>query len=414
MNKMKKIFLLTLFLIATIPFVVANDPGAVAIRQGRLFTDNVLETDTSLPIDFYLGDQVRYTTQIGDNIVNPVMQSTYFHAEITKYANDTSDRIIAKVYGLQGYNGTWTQGVIGYGNITINITKLADNETAEHVWACQSGAYCVANSKCGLCPTATQTQVIVAGIDTTVTNPDSINETGIDFYADITTNTGVAENVEITYSNTNLGGAYGLNALGKWYNITPQGPINLSHWILKIYYTDAEVANLKENTLRISYYNETSGNWEDYNAPRGGVDTANNYVWANLTHFSVYGVYGTRKITYTGGGGGGGGGSYTFLTTTNDTAPVDTTPPVTNPPATNTGNENSDNSANTGSSDNAGSTDGSTDVQTGQETPVQETSGNEITGAAVTGLTKGTKAIAIIAGALLIAGGGFFMFRKYF
>jgi len=57
----------------------------------------------------------------------------------------------------------------------------------------------------------------------------------------------------------------------------------------------------------LEYYNASSGTWHTYDSPEGGVDTANNYVWANTTHFSLFGVFGT--LTSSGGNTGGNTGA---------------------------------------------------------------------------------------------------------
>ncbi len=74
--------------------------------------------------------------------------------------------------------------------------------------------------------------------------------------------------------------------------------------IIKMYYTDAQVSGLDESSLRIYYYNASSDTWSAYNPPDGGVNTTANYVWANTTHFSIFGTGGT---TPSGGNGNGGG-----------------------------------------------------------------------------------------------------------
>jgi len=124
-----------------------------------------------------------------------------------------------------------------------------------------------------------------------------------------------------------------------------QNIIDSLQWsIIKIYYTDAEITGVIESLLRIYWFNGTD--WVPFNPPEGGVNTAENYVWANVTHFSVYGVflsppYCGDNVCYGGegcsscpqdcgtcppspgpgpgagggGGGGGGGGAPTGPTT---------------------------------------------------------------------------------------------------
>jgi len=89
---------------------------------------------------------------------------------------------------------------------------------------------------------------------------------------------------------------------------------NLSWAYIKIYYTTAELAaaNIDESTLKIYYHNLSVVPSTWVLEPNQGVDTTNNFVWANVTHFSLYGSFGSAPVTPSSpssGGGGGGGGS---------------------------------------------------------------------------------------------------------
>ncbi|MBI4139632.1 right-handed parallel beta-helix repeat-containing protein [Candidatus Woesearchaeota archaeon] len=112
---------------------------------------------------------------------------------------------------------------------------------------------------------------------------------------------------------------------------------NIETALIIINYTDAEIQSLdvNESTLKIWKWNETAGSWIALH--NSGVDTIANFVWANLSSFSTYGVFGNKNVqeqTQTptqpptsdggstvssgssgsggggAGGGGGGGGSY--------------------------------------------------------------------------------------------------------
>jgi len=74
---------------------------------------------------------------------------------------------------------------------------------------------------------------------------------------------------------------------------------------LRVYYTDAEVAaaGLNESSLRMYRWDGSSWNV----VADSGVDTTQNYVWANLYSFSGYGPMGDPL------GGGGGAGGYAGL-----------------------------------------------------------------------------------------------------
>jgi len=69
---------------------------------------------------------------------------------------------------------------------------------------------------------------------------------------------------------------------------------NTLNWaIIRIYYTDAELdaLGIEESSLRMYYFNETSGEWELVEE-QGIVTTPPKYVWGNVTHFSTYALFG--------------------------------------------------------------------------------------------------------------------------
>jgi len=103
----------------------------------------------------------------------------------------------------------------------------------------------------------------------------------------------------------------------KFYEIDADSGIreNMSFTRINISYLDSQISlyGIDESSLRIYYYNLSSGIWEVYNSPYGGVDTENNVVWAITTHFSIFAVFGTAVsssvVSPSGGGGSSGGGS---------------------------------------------------------------------------------------------------------
>lgn len=80
----------------------------------------------------------------------------------------------------------------------------------------------------------------------------------------------------------------------------------LKNYILKIYYTDEEIQGINEDSLKIHYYNKLTKEWEILESY---VNTTGNYVWANLTHFSTYGIFGdeiSQSIASSSGSSSGG------------------------------------------------------------------------------------------------------------
>jgi len=104
----------------------------------------------------------------------------------------------------------------------------------------------------------------------------------------------------------------GIPDLGKFFEITADQEIidGMNETLINISYTDAEVssAGIVESTLRLYFYNESSGEWQV--SPNSGVDTVNNYVWAKTTHFSIWGIFGSVPTPTIVAGVGGGGCVY--------------------------------------------------------------------------------------------------------
>ncbi len=90
--------------------------------------------------------------------------------------------------------------------------------------------------------------------------------------------------------------------------------INFSSVILRINYTNTELGNLNETSLGFYYYNGISGGWGEIEATK---NTAENYIEANLTHFSIYGIFGeSDQGSGSSGNSGGGSGSSGTATST--------------------------------------------------------------------------------------------------
>ena len=79
---------------------------------------------------------------------------------------------------------------------------------------------------------------------------------------------------------------------------------------LKVYYSTSEILGINEDSLKLYYYNETSQEWQ---ALESAVNTEENYIQANLQHFSVYGIFGEeipqQEASSSGSSGGSGGKS---------------------------------------------------------------------------------------------------------
>src|SRR3989344_9599763 len=97
-------------------------------------------------------------------------------------------------------------------------------------------------------------------------------------------------NVEINLSVSNLTSSD--KSKVKAIDITAPN-INFGSATLKINYTNEEIQNINESTIRLYYYNETSVIWAQLDSI---INTDENYIQINLTHFSTYGIFGDSLI----------------------------------------------------------------------------------------------------------------------
>lgn len=122
----------------------------------------------------------------------------------------------------------------------------------------------------------------------------------------------------IKYSDNKRNTSPSLSALNKYLDIEANSSLknSINSVKIKIYYTDEEInnASVDENTLKIYYFNETSGQWQALNST---VNSSGNYVEVTIGHLSTFGLFGERQSSGSSGssaessssGGGGGGGS---------------------------------------------------------------------------------------------------------
>ncbi len=83
---------------------------------------------------------------------------------------------------------------------------------------------------------------------------------------------------------------------GRYVDIVADGALqqNITNTTLRIYYADEQIsaANINEISIRIHFYNETSGNWEPLNTT---LHTEQNYAEAVIYHYSTYGIFGEEN-----------------------------------------------------------------------------------------------------------------------
>lgn len=107
-------------------------------------------------------------------------------------------------------------------------------------------------------------------------------------------------------------------SLGKYVKIDSENLDDLMDWsILSFFFTKEEFdnANLKEDSLSLCYYNDTSKKWDviDSDVIMDDVEGYKGHVKAKIPHFGIFGITGEPKESgesHSSGGGSSGGGSY--------------------------------------------------------------------------------------------------------
>lgn len=117
-------------------------------------------------------------------------------------------------------------------------------------------------------------------------------------------------NITITRENndTNLPGKRVLDDFNIEVDDELNNNINLTEF--KVYYNENEIGNILESTLKLYYFNKTDSTWK---ALPSILNTEENYLVINLTHFSTYGVFGEESPPTSSTNSGNSGGKSSFI-----------------------------------------------------------------------------------------------------
>jgi len=107
------------------------------------------------------------------------------------------------------------------------------------------------------------------------------------------TNTNFSGQIFLTSSNSNPANTsegFATKSLGKYIDIEFSSAIDINNAAIKIYYDENDLGTISEGSLRLFFFNETSDLWQS--ELDSGVNVNENYVWANVNHFSLFGAGG--------------------------------------------------------------------------------------------------------------------------
>jgi hypothetical protein len=267
-----------------------------------------IETDNTT---YKPGDIVSITTHVKNENPEVAYANMYVNVTVKRgLFNDTTTIPIASLLALETLSSTlgWDSAGIDNGTYTI-IARLFKGE--------EELANASKSVKIGI------NEVYTSPLITFIANErKTIDASVADTILEIVTLQNITGLINITESESNLSGTNALSVpkLGKYVKIDANDDLknSLAWAIIKISYTDAELAatGLKESSLSIYWWNESSSEWvklskgTPYWVNDAGVNTTDNLVWVNVSHFSYYSVGGetyTPQPTPTAGGGGGGG-----------------------------------------------------------------------------------------------------------
>lgn len=135
-----------------------------------------------------------------------------------------------------------------------------------------------------------------------------VNASNINTTLSITTNQNISNaNITIAYSSSNpTNTSLSVPELGKYVDIAVDNTLqnSLSSIFITMHYTQSEIdsRNLNESTLSLYWYNNTLPEWQKLTTNMSwvygtGVNTVDDYVWANCSHTSKYAVGGESLFT---------------------------------------------------------------------------------------------------------------------
>ncbi len=289
--------------------------------------------------DNYTAMEANDTVSI--SYVSPTISNAYIIPSVVRQnqnstimAKITDDGTVQSAH-MKGYNGTWDE-VFSQKNLTkiynstwyvvLNVSGNATGLYYINVTATDNESHSTTDWIGNLTINSTGSNQTYSNTSvSTLSNQTTVNASGTNSTLQIRTGSEVANStLLVSLYEENPGGNNSLAALGRYVEIGASSEIseNLLWTLIKVFYTQQEVtdAGVNESMLRLYYYNDTAGSWSVYNSPNGGVNTSENYVWGNTSHFSLYGVFesvatSTTTTTTVSGGGGSSGGTDETTTT---------------------------------------------------------------------------------------------------
>jgi len=273
---------------------------------------NVLVTGSSGAVTVTSSPKIGSKSPVGGAVTTTTIPPTISSVRATNITNSsaivswTTDQV--------------TSGRVDYGTSTNYGTIVTEAPTTSHVIALSSLSpktvyhYRVnsTNATTGLSAvssdnTFTTASTLIRVINTTAGQPTNVSVSDSNLSISIVTSSDVTGAVitVISYYSNPTEATLGVAGLGRYVSIDPSASLSssLSSLYLAMSYTDAELTALNinnESQLSFYYYNSTLDTWQAVNTNlpwviNNSVDTTNNIVWANVSHFSIYTIGGASS-----------------------------------------------------------------------------------------------------------------------
>ncbi|HUV80506.1 MAG TPA: NosD domain-containing protein [Candidatus Bathyarchaeia archaeon] len=283
-----------------------TEPGIYRARiEARSWNDNTvkdtIETLTivrgevdSDHINSTINDSALITSSINDSIINrsAIINAIIFGSTITESVIISSEVTGTTLSAVTLDNAIVNEGVISSGSITMNGVTYEITSEQRIADLVIGSDYSDSN---------------LVGIKYGKTLYVATEESSVDF--DISAKYDYfAGSMQVQKSEIPPNGIPGItNTVGGYvYANVSDNVANNTDWVMiKVFYDQTELGDLSESSLTLRYFNESADppGWEDL--PLSEVNPEENYVWANISHYSVFAVSGS--VTPKGRGPGVGG-----------------------------------------------------------------------------------------------------------
>jgi len=269
--------------------------------------DNGCYAQTALESDIYNGDYSEFETQLCDYCApdwTAVNTSCQITDELTEYYADSNNCFTGT--SLESDNNPPANNTRecdycvpewqcnGYGACLQNNTKtcldLVDSNNCYNITGIESDLAGYENYTISCVYNNTAPLLINTSLNLTKT---VINNTDSETIIEINSVEAINDTISVVeYSANPVNVTVEKKSAGKYVEIVEENTSsNLSSVIIKVYYNETEINNLNidENSLKLYYFNESSLEWQELES---FVDSDENYVYVNLTHLSLFGIYG--------------------------------------------------------------------------------------------------------------------------